>query len=167
MSDLGPVVSTHEGRLAAGGFLWPIGGVLLLSGPALLVRGVASGDPAGLVEGLGSFALATGVGALLVLYAYALRAQRIVAHQHGLVWTRFLRAPFVLRWDQIADVRMRTTYGGRGSFHLKGQHVELEVDLRDGRSISITNDLDRVEELRGYMMSSSQPRVAPAPSPWG
>lgn len=167
MSDLGPVVSTHEGRLAAGGLLWPIGGVLLLAGPAWLLRGIASGDPARFVEGLGAFALGVAAGASLLTYAYALRAQRIVAHQHGLVWTRFLRAPLVLRWDRIRDVRMRTTYGGRGTFHLKGQDIELEIDLTDGTSLSIHDDLERVEELRGIMMSAARPAPSPSPSPWG
>lgn len=165
MTDLGPVLSTHKGRFAAGGLLWPVGGVLLLAGPVMLVRGLLAGTPAGLFEGAGGLALATPAGALLLLYAYSLFAQEIVAHQQGLVWTRFLRAPLVLRWDQVRSVQMRTTVGGRGTFHLKGQDIELELELTDGRSISITNDLERAEELRGYM---SQPApTAPAPSPWG
>lgn len=166
MTDLGPVVSTHPGRLAAGGLLWPIGAVLVLSGPVTLVRDVVMGT--GFVTGLLTLAIATPLGAALLLYSYALYAQRIVAHQHGLVWTRLLRAPLVLRWDQVREVRMRSTVGGRGTYHLKGQDIELELVLNDGRELWISNDLERAEELRGYM---SAPRPTPGaptpPSPWG
>lgn len=166
MSDLGPVLSAHEGRFAAGGYLWPVGAVLLVAGPLLFLRGLAAGAPVTL-EGLGTAALAMSLGALLLLYAFVLRAQRIVAHQQGFVWTRFLRAPLVVRWDEIRDMRVRTTYGGRGTYHLKGQEIELELDLKGRRTISISNDLDRIEDLRAHVISLRQAQATPAPSPWG
>jgi hypothetical protein len=166
MNELGPTYSTHKGRFAAGGFLWYVGGIIVVGGVVALVRGLLTFDAMSALGGAGTFALAMLAGGGCVLYAYSLLAQELVAHQYGFVWKRFLRAPLVVRWDQVRGVQTRTEYGGRGTFHTKGQNVELELRLADGTTLVLTNDLDRVEELRGYM-TTPQPAAATAPSPWG
>lgn len=163
MTELGPVLSTHRGRLAAGGLLWLLGPLAVVGGVIALVRGLVTGEASGILTGLGGLALGGLAGAALLLYSVALWRQELVAHQHGFVWRRPLRAPLVVRWDQIRGVRTKTTVGGRGTFHLKGQEVELELTLVGGRELVVSNDLERVEELRGYASTPSGPH---APSPW-
>lgn len=160
--DLGAIVSTHEGRFAAGGTLWFVGPLCLAGGLLAFARGLASGEWSGVLTGVGGLGLGGLVGAALLVYAFSLRRQRLVAHERGFVWTRALRAPRVVRWDEIRGLHTKTTVGQRGAFHTKGQEVELELTLVDGRTLVLTNDLERIEEIRGYV--GAQPQ---RPSPWG
>lgn len=163
-TDLGPVLSTHRGRLAAGGWLWVVAPLALVGGVMALVRGLVAGEVSSVVAGLGGLAMGGAVGSALLLYAVALMRQEVVAHQKGFVWRRFLRAPRVVRWDQIRGVRTKTIVGGRGTFHLKGQEVELALTLVDGSELVLSNDLERVEEIGRH---ASVPSTPHAPSPWG
>lgn len=162
MNDLGPVLSTHKGRLASGGYFWYLGALMTVFGLYAVVSAPFTGDYAKAGSGI----LGVGVAAVLMLYPAYMYFQRLVAHQHGFVWTRPMRAPVVLRWADVANVAMSTEHNRR-ALHMKGTHVELDITLRSGEHVVVTNDLEGIEQIQGYLQHGAR-SAAPLPSgPWG
>lgn len=164
MSDeLGPLSSTHKGRIAAGGIVWYIAGLMFAAGAYAFLSGLVTMSFERLPGALGGMAIG-GVG---LLYGYVKYAQTLAIHQHGFVWKRFLRAPIVVRWDQVKAVRVET-WRERRTLHTKGEHTEIAIDLTSGGTVTLTNDIDRVDDVRGYLRSGGgSSGAAPAASPWG
>lgn len=160
--DLGPVLSTHKGRLAAGGYFWWVGGLAGVFGAYRAITGSIGGDWALAGQGV------TGVlfGLALAIYPSFLLLQTLTAHQHGFVWTRLLRAPVRVRWSDVANVSVRTEHDRR-ALHMKGANVELDITLRDGRHVFVTNDLEGIEQIQGYLARGAQAATAAPTSAWG
>lgn len=166
MGDLGPVLSTHKGRIAAGGVIWYCCGFIVVGSVWGLLTGLVALDFGRAGGALGGIAL----GGLGLLWAYSKYAQTLSIHQHGFVWNRFLRAPLTVRWSDVKNVRIERIHE-RKTLHMKGVHVEIEIELMSGGYVVLTNDIDKVEDIQGYL-SRPQPVAAPggAPavaSPWG
>ncbi|MFK8001622.1 MAG: DUF6585 family protein [Polyangiales bacterium] len=170
-SELGPVISEHQGRFAAGGIGWYVGGLVFVSGVVslgyALVRGAFHEIPSSL------FALAVMTPWLLFLYSKW--KQTLTIHQLGFVHRRILREPRVLRFDQVQDVDIYRVHQ-RGSWHLKGVHVEVTLFLHGGGKLVISNDIEGIEQLAAYAkpdgagQSSVQNAAGPqggGASPWG
>lgn len=179
MNDLGPALSTHKGRFAAGGYLWYLGTLMLVFGAWAVVSAPFTGDWARAGNGV----LAVVVVPLVVAWpAYKLR-QTLTIHQNGFVWERPFRAPLVVRWAEVRGVHVSQVYERR-TLHTKGMHLEIQITLEGGREVVVTNDLDKIEDLQGYLRNAASqagvasvgapgtmPGAAPGagapPSPWG
>lgn len=175
MNDLGPVLSTHPGRIATGGYFWYIGALTLVAGCWSVITGALAGD----WGRAGSGVMALGLSVLLLVWpAWKLR-QKLTAYQHGFVWERLFLAPIVLRWSEVRDVRV-TEVRERRSLHFKGVHVEIDITKTDGTHLVVTNDLDNIESIQGYLRNGSMapvpgtsgpgtsgPVPGAPPSPWG
>lgn len=162
MNDLGPVLSTHKGRIAAGGYFWYVGVLTAVFSAYSIVQAPFSGDYGRALSGVTGLAFAF----VLLLYPTYVYLQRLVAHQHGFVWTRPLRAPVVVRWSDVANVQM-TTEHNRRALHMKGVHVELDITLRSGEHVYVSNDLDGIEQIQGYLQQGARGAAAPAQQAWG
>lgn len=146
MEDLGPVLSKHDGRIAAGGYFWWVGGLALVFGAYRVVTGAVGGDFVLAGQGVTGMAF----GAVLWVWPAYLRFQTLTAHQNGFVWKRILRAPVVVRWADVTGVQMRTEHNRR-ALHMKGTNVELDISLRSGGHVVVSNDLDGIEQIQGYL----------------
>lgn len=171
MSRLGTVISEHNGRIAAGGILWYIVGLMFVASVVGLFKEMVLGN-------WGNTPYFFVVGPLLglvLLWLFSLWRQTLVIYTHGFVWNRLFRSPIEIRFDEIQDVNV-TRIVNRKAMHLKGEHLEIVLDLRNGKSLKITNDLTGVEQLVPYVRGSQQSVAQAAPgaspgappaSPWG
>ncbi len=172
MHSLGPVISTHTGRFASGGYFWYISTLMVVFSGYAIVSAPFTGDWARAGSGVSGVAL----GLALMVYPAYKRFQTLVVHQEGFEWRRPLRAPLVLRWSEVARVHVTTEYNRR-ALHMKGTHVELEITRIGGGTVVLSNDLDGIEQVRGYLeraaAANSGGAAAPAAgaaagaSPWG
>lgn len=171
MQDLGPVLSTHKGRIAAGGYLWYMAPLVFLFGAWALVSAPFTGD----WGRAGSGVLGMGLALVLLIWPVMKLRQTLTAYQNGFVWERLFRAPLTVRWADVRNVRI-TEEHDRRAIHAKGVHLEIEITLADRSVVVISNDLDDIDAIQGYLRSAaSAPRAAVAgapppaapPSPWG
>jgi hypothetical protein len=176
MDDLGPVLSTHKGRLAAGGYFWYLAALMTVFGGWSVVSAPFTGDWVRAGNGV----TAVAVACVIVIYPAYRLLQTLTAHQNGFVWKRLLRAPVVVRWVDVANVRMLTEHNRR-ALHMKGTHVELDITLKSGEHVVVTNDLEGIEQIQGYLQRGAaapaqtagawgappQPGAGGPPSPWG
>lgn len=169
MLELGPVISEHRGRFAAGGVGWYLGGVLFASG----VFGLGNALIQGAFIDIPFMLVVTFITSLWLLFLYAKWKQTLTIHQLGFVHRRLLREPRVLRFDQVQDVDIYRVHK-RGSWHMKGVHVEVTLFLHGGGKMVITNDIDGIEQLAAYakpggagQAQSAAPAQQGEASPWG
>lgn len=170
-NDLGPVISEHKGRLAAGGIGWYLGGVFLAGCTFGLLKALVAGSLGEVLYML----IAGGGAALWLLWLYSKWKQSITIHQLGFVLRRVFREPRAVRFDQVTRVDVHRT-SSRQSIHLKGVHVELCLSLQDGSRMVLTNDIADIEQLASYAQPGGPSAGGPSqggaigshePSPWG
>jgi hypothetical protein len=144
---LGRMVSQHQGRMLAGGWLIYIGLILVASGCLALVK-MAQGEEA--VPGGGDpLVIAAGfaIGALFLFISYRRWKQSLTVYEGGFVWARGRRERAV-RWDEVADYNALTTHSRNGASY------ELTVRTRDGKTLVLTDAIENVQQLHGYLGSS-------------
>lgn len=111
----------------AGGWLWYLGGLLIISGVMSLPRDAVA---------MGLVTILIGAGCLVIP---VLRwKQTLEIDEAGLTWTRLNGVVKVPR-EQLKNVTLIHHHGRMGA------HDEVEVVLTDGRTLSI-NGVERAEE---------------------
>lgn len=170
-SELGPVISEHKGRFAAGGIGWYLGGVLFAAG----VVGFGNALISGAFFDIAYMLVVITITGFWLFFLYSKWKQTLTIHQLGFVHRRVLRAPRVLRFDQVQDVDIYRVHKS-GSWHMKGVHVEVTLFLHGGGKMVITNDIEGVEQIAAYakpgaaanpaQSGAAAPQVG-GPSPWG
>jgi hypothetical protein len=152
VSSLGRPISTHRGTLGAGGWLWYVGGILILSAFLAVYRFMqvlVLGSPfAQAGDTLGTAALSFAIGTALLVVPVLRWRQSVELCEDGLVWRRMFGSR-TLRRDEIAGARMVQHHSRMGSY------TEVEVELRAGGSFSIKG-VDRPEQLRNAILSWTQ-----------
>ncbi len=141
------MTSTHRGSFAAGGWLWYVGGLVLISG----VLGLAQGT--GL---MGVVSLLIGAG-LLVMPVLRWK-QTLVLDDEGLTWTRLTGVTKVSR-AQLKQVTLIHHRGRNGNFE------ELEVVLADGGTLSIIG-VEQAEQAASTLHALSTPSTQRASTGW-
>ena len=173
MNDLGPILSTHQGRIAAGGLIWYIVGIMFVGSVVAIGKALIAVDYTTLIN----VVLTGAFSALILLWAYSLYAQTLNVHQYGFVWKPFLRAPVTVKWSDVRSFNVESRQGRtkvallRFPLHMKGQHTVISMTLADGKTVELSNDIDKVEDIRGYLAnaggSATPATSASAASPWG
>ena len=161
--SLGDVVSEHRGRFAAGGIGWYLGGLMFLAAGYGLFNELINGE----LINVPGMLLFLGASGLWLFWLWSRWKQTLTIYTQGFEWRRIARAPVVVRFDEVASVdvyRVRS----RQSMHLKGEHVEVTLRLRDDRKVKLTNDIEGIEQLVAYVDRPAPAAAAAAEvSPWG
>lgn len=159
--DLGRSIAVHRGTLAAGGWGWYLGGILLLAGVVGPIRAVVAPTPDQVRMGMDQVLIMAGVALVagtLVLVLPVLRwRQEVELFERGFVWTSLTGMKSASR-DQVRGVEL-TRYRNR-----MGTREVVAVTLADGRKLSITG-VDRAEQLAnviGAFGRAPAPPAAPA-----
>ncbi len=162
-TELGAIISEHKGRLAAGGVSWYVGGILFVSG----ILGMGNEVMAGNWINIPFFLLVVGCAGLWLFYSYTRWRQKITLYSEGFVWTRVVRKPLTVRFADVASVQVTRT-GGRRAMHLKGVDVRVDLKMRDGSHVVVSNDMNGIETIASSAGAISKPAAGPPPaSPWG
>jgi hypothetical protein len=161
-TELGAFISEHKGRFAAGGISWYLGGILFAAGFVGMGREILAGN----WVNIPFFLLVCGCAGLWLFYNFTRWKQKITLYSDGFVWTRVVRKPVVVRWADVASVQV-TRRSSRQAMHLKGFHVDVDLALRDGSHVVVTNDMDGVETIASYASTPAEPSGPPPASPWG
>jgi hypothetical protein len=131
----GQRVSTHRGTFGAGGWLWYLAFIFLLSGLVSLAKAGAAGDWGQALTGV----TALGVGVIVLIVPVLRWQQSVDFFEHGFVWKRLYGVLQVARED-IRSATMITHHGRQGT------RTELKVDLVSGKSLSIVG-VEQPEQL--------------------
>jgi len=164
--QLGPVISEHKGRLAAGGVSWYVVGLMFVASIVGAFKAVVAGDWNLILYFLVALPLLGG----FLFWLYTRWKQTLILHTEGFEWKRIARANIVVRYDEIDKVHVRREVSRR-AMHMKGEHTVLTVRLKSGKTVTITNDIENAEQLASYADSSKAAAAPggspPAASPWG
>lgn len=155
-TDLGPVISEHQGRIAAGGIGWYIGGLMFGASIVGVFKSLIAGAFSEVLYML-VFAIGTG---LWLFWLFAKWKQSLTIYQHGFVHRRVVGAPRTVRFDEVNQVEVYRQ-ASRQSLHTKGLHVEVTLYLRAGGTLVLSNDIADIEQLAVY----AQPGGASAGGP--
>ncbi len=167
-ANMGRSLSKHEGSIMAGGWLWYLGGLLLLAGVFGICSGlfaVVSGSAA-LAPDTGLPRIGTGVVSLLIapllLIVPVLRwRQSLEIFEGGIHWQRLVLASRTIPSSSLRSVT-HITHRSRS-----GSSVELVITLTDGSEVSITG-LDRADQAANLIAQLARgPAPAAAPGPAG
>jgi hypothetical protein len=155
--ELGQRVSLHRGTFGAGGWLWYIAGLLVLSGVLGLGKGGLAGDSQQALSGVA----ALGIGAVVLIVPLLRWRQSVEVFERGFVWQRLYGTLQVARED-IRSATMITHHGRQGT------RVEVKVDLASGSDCSIVG-VEQPEQLVNLLRAAppSHPHVAAARAPEG
>jgi hypothetical protein len=165
-ANLGRSISKHRGTVAAGGWFWYVGGVLVLAGVVGLAR-LGSPPPGQTAAEVGTTGLAGLVaGALCLLMPISRWRQCVEVFERGFVWTHLFGARTVTRTD-IAGVELLTKHTRMGSV------TKVIATLRSGQRITLAG-LEDPAQLSNFLRAAPAPNVqawvppgaAPAPA-WG
>jgi hypothetical protein len=121
------MISTHRGSFMAGGWLWYLGGILMISGVLALSRAEFS-------SGL----MAVLFGAAVLVMPVLRWKQTLELDEAGLTLTKLTGVTKVPR-EQLKKVTLVRHHGRTGSYE------SLELALNDGREIEIAG-IERAEE---------------------
>lgn len=139
------MTSTHRGSFTAGGWLWYVGGLLIISG----VMSVPKGSIA-----MGLVTVLIGLGCLAVP---VLRwKQTLEFDDSGFTWTRLIGVVKVQR-DQVKQVTLVRHHARMGYYD------EVKVDLTDGRELSIAG-VERADEAANLIHAMTARETAPRES---
>ncbi|HEY7548880.1 MAG TPA: hypothetical protein VH913_05100 [Hyphomicrobiaceae bacterium] len=143
-SDLGRVLSRHNGSVLAGGWLLYFG--LILAG------GAATSAAAGKWP---ETTVASCIAVPLLFVCWRRWNQSATVYEGGIVWRRGRRTK-VVRWEEVADVEAETFDGD----------FSLTVTTHDGRELVLDDSLADVKQLHGYLTNvlRGQDRGAPPSS---
>jgi hypothetical protein len=155
--ELGQRVSSHRGTFGAGGWLWYLAIVFLLSGVVGLVKGGAAGDSDQMLTGV----LALGASAVTAIVPMLRWRQTVDVFERGFVWKRLYGERQVARAD-IRNATMITHHSRQGT------RVEVKVELQNGKSCSIVG-VEQPEQLTNLLRAAApsgyQPAVAAVAAP--
>lgn len=143
----GRVLSTHEGRPLAGGIWFYFGGLAVIGAISALVDWV--GDLIGgyaTVSGLLTVFAVLAIAALVGLRCVYLWRQRLGIYEGGFVIARIGKTRAVA-WSEIENVR---AIRERDSL---GHRFVIDVELRDGGTVTLTDALDRIEGQTGIFQN--------------
>jgi len=134
-SELGRVLSRHNGSILAGGWLLYFG--LLCAG-----GGIASAVASKWQEAAIAFCIATPI--LFICWRWW--NQNVTVYERGVIWERGRRRE-VVRWEDVADVTAET---------INGDFV-LTVITGDGRALQLDSLAD-MQPLHGYFINATRGR---------
>ena len=142
-SELGQMISRHNGRVFSVGWLMSMG---LIFAAYVVTWGITDDD---------TLRTAAGVGALAVALFISWRRwdQGATVYEGGVVWRRGRRTQTV-RWEDVADVAAETF----------NDEYELTVTTHDGRELVFNDSLANVTQLHAYIASATRAREQTAPS---
>ena len=138
---MGQRVAVHRGTFGAGGWLWYLGGICLLSGVLGLIK--AGGDSQKLLTAV----IALGVAPLLLIVPVLRWQQTVEVFEQGFVWKRLYGSVQVLRAD-VRNVTLITHHSRRGTY------VEVKVELASGKSHSIVG-VEQPEQLANLLRAAA------------
>ncbi|HEY6722644.1 MAG TPA: hypothetical protein VI197_01395 [Polyangiaceae bacterium] len=165
----GQRLSLHQGTFAAGGWLWYIGAILLLSGVLTLAQlaGVASPSQGAAASGsaLGALGMAAAcfiAGALLLIVPVLRWRQQVELFEGGFVWRR-LTGQLAVPKHEVHSTELITHHSRSGT------HVEVIVHLTSGRELSMSG-LSQADQLANlitaYARPAPQAALPVAPGGW-
>lgn len=145
---IGAPIDMHRGSFGAGGKLWYVGTILVLSA-VVTPFGGASVRPLDLLAIVGG---AGSIGAILLLVAAMRWRQTLVLHERGFVITRLLRRTITVRAAEVIGAQHWSEGGS--------QLGSVVVELSNGRTVTVAH-LERTDQivaiLRGWARPPNQP----------
>jgi len=166
-TDMGRSLSRHEGTIMAGGWLWYLGGILLLaglfgigSGAFAVISGSATLAPDTGLPRIVTGIIALGISPLLLIWPVLQWRQVLEIFEGGIHWQRLVLA------DQripAANLRAVTHVTHRSR---SGTSIELVVTLADGSELSISG-LDRADQAANLIAQLTRGGAAPPTGPAG
>lgn len=147
--EMGQRVAVHRGTFGSGGWMWYVGGLLLVAGGMGLGKAALHADSSQLGTGVAGLV----IGTLLLIVPLTRWRQQVEVFERGFVWTKLLGKVEATR-DQIRDAKWIRHISKRG------QHDEVEVTLVNGKCHSMTG-LDHSEQLTNLLRATS-PQPVPA-----
>jgi hypothetical protein len=145
LAGLGRRVAVHEANFAAGGWLWYVGAISLLSGVAWLVApaktlGASHGVPTRPVERLFMAIVALVVGAACTFVATYRWKQTVEIYERGFVWRR-LSGPVIVHRSEMVSANKEVWQSRLVTV------VSVVVALRDERELTLRGfpDPDKLE----------------------
>jgi hypothetical protein len=142
-SELGQVLSRHNGRILVVGWFQSMG---LVFAAFAVSWGV-------LDAGWLRTAATAAIGAVALFLTWRRWNQRATVHEGGVVWTRGRRRE-VVRWQDVDDVAAETF----------NDEYELTVTTRDGRTLVFNDSVANVQQLHAYFLNATRGREQPAPT---
>lgn len=148
---IGAPIDTHHGSFSAGGKLWYVGGILVVSAVLPVFGGQATAamrplDLLAIVGGAGT------IGALLLLVAAMRWRQTLVLHERGFVLTRLLRATVTVRAAEVIGAQHWSEGGSTlGS---------VVVELSNGRTVTAAY-LERTDQIVAILRGWARPPTTP------
>lgn len=140
--DLGQRVSSHRGTFGAGGWLWYLAIIFLVSGVVSLVKGAAAGDSGQMLTGV----LAFGASAVVAIVPLLRWRQAVDVFERGFVWKRLYGEQQVSR-AEIRNATMTTHHTRQGT------RVEVNVELQNGKSCTIVG-VEQPEQLANLLRAA-------------
>ena len=142
-SELGQVISRHNGRVFSVGWLMSMG---LIFAATALTWGITDDERLRTVAGVGLVAIA-------LFISWRRWDQGATVHEAGVVWRRGRRRQIV-RWEEVANVRAETF----------NDEYELTVTTHDGRELVFNDSLANVQQLHAYFSNATRGREQAASS---
>jgi hypothetical protein len=141
-SELGRVLSRHNGRILAGGWLLYLGAIFAASTVYWLVA----------ANWWWSAGCAAVAGVALFI-SWRRWNQSATVYERGIVWTRGRRRK-VMRWEEVANVAAESIE----------DEFMITVTTHDGRELVLDDYLADVKQLHGYLINAMRGGEGPAPS---
>jgi hypothetical protein len=144
-SELGQVISRHNGRVFSVGWLMSMG--LIFAG-YVVTWGITNDDTLRTAAGVCAVAVA-------VFISWRRWDQGATVYEGGVVWRRGRRTQTV-RWEDVADVAAETF----------NDEYELRVTTNDGRELVFNDSVANVRQLHAYFVNATryQGRAVPSSS---
>lgn len=159
--DLGPVLSEHPGTLRAGGWLWYVGGVLLLAAVFNAFNGAKelAAGAATVTEVLSLVFFSALFGGLLLIVPVLRWRQKVVVHQNGIVWQRLLGERRIARGEVrgVQVISHRSRYGSHDEVLLLTADREVSIS-------GVAHATQLANHARAWLASRDQP--APSGGGW-
>ena len=141
-SELGQVLSRHNGRIFVVGWFQSMGLVFVA---VAVTWGV-------LDEGWPRTAATAGLVAVALFLSWRRLNQRATVHERGVVWRRGRQRELV-RWEDVDNVAAETF----------NDVYELTVTTRDGRTLVFNDSVANVQQLYAYFLNATRAREQPPP----
>jgi hypothetical protein len=141
--ELGQVLSRHNGRILAGGWLLYLGAIFAASAVYWLIAA--------------NWAWAAGCAAVVAValfISWRRWNQSATVHEHGIVWQRGRRRK-VVRWQEVANVVAESI----------DDEFMITVTTHDGRELVLDDYLADVQQLHGYLLNATGGRGRDSTAP--
>jgi len=140
-SELGQVLSRHNGRILVVGWFQAMG---LVFAAVAVTWGATD-------EGWLRTGATTALVAVALFLTWQRWNQRATVCENGVVWKRGRRRE-VVRWEDVDDVAAETF----------NDVYELTVTTRDGRTLVFNDSVANVQQLHAYFLNATRGREQPA-----